>query len=425
MEKKLQPFLPVLLGGHRGTYSLARSFFEEYGVKAVVVSRYLTGPISASRILRAVLQRDISKPERFLAVMQEIEQRFPDIKKIIIASDDVYLSCLLANRDSLPKGWIVPFPDTAICQRMANKASFYQLCEQAGVAYPKTILLGEVDASFPTEVHYPAILKAAVSSSYEALDFPGKKKVYECADERELVAHIHSIRQHGYAKELIIQEYIPGSDTRLGVLTVYFSPINQEVKLYSFANVLVDDPTPEGRGNSLALCASQEESLLEPVKNLAKLAGYSGFATIDVKYDERKGIYCFLDWNVRLGSNHYYVTASGKNVAACYGADFLGGSWEDVYFEEEELLYSLLPKQLLFDTLADSPLKRQAQTLWQTKMGHHPLWAPYDKGVRRWLYVQLSQYNFYRKLKKSPFSLPFSLCEQAEKRNWPAGQEGQ
>ena len=58
MEKSTKtppPFQPIILGGDIGTYGLVRSFFEGWGVKSLVVTSMVLGPIQNSRLLKPVI----------------------------------------------------------------------------------------------------------------------------------------------------------------------------------------------------------------------------------------------------------------------------------------------------------------------------------------------------------------------------------
>ena len=50
MEFKDREFIPVVFGGDINTYSVARAFYEQYGVRTYVFGKYPTGPSYASRI---------------------------------------------------------------------------------------------------------------------------------------------------------------------------------------------------------------------------------------------------------------------------------------------------------------------------------------------------------------------------------------
>ncbi|HEX3029098.1 MAG TPA: hypothetical protein VHT34_07315 [Clostridia bacterium] len=48
---KEKDFMPVLLGSDINTYSMARAFYEEYGIKSTVIGKTNTGPSCNSKII--------------------------------------------------------------------------------------------------------------------------------------------------------------------------------------------------------------------------------------------------------------------------------------------------------------------------------------------------------------------------------------
>ena len=44
MDFKEREFVPLLLGGDINTYSVARAFYEQYGVRSFIIGKYATGP---------------------------------------------------------------------------------------------------------------------------------------------------------------------------------------------------------------------------------------------------------------------------------------------------------------------------------------------------------------------------------------------
>lgn len=50
MEIQEREFIPVLLGSDLNTYSMARAFYEAYGVRSLVIGKAGSGPSCHSRI---------------------------------------------------------------------------------------------------------------------------------------------------------------------------------------------------------------------------------------------------------------------------------------------------------------------------------------------------------------------------------------
>ena len=53
-EKSDAPFLPIILSGDIGTYAFARSFYEQWHVKSLIITPQVLGPIRHSRLLAAI-----------------------------------------------------------------------------------------------------------------------------------------------------------------------------------------------------------------------------------------------------------------------------------------------------------------------------------------------------------------------------------
>ena len=203
--------------------------------------------------------------------------------------------------------------------RATNKESFYAICEKAGVPYPKTVVMDEFSLDLPFE--FPIIIKPSNAIMYQGLHFEGKEKVFIGRDEKDLERIYHLVRDNGYTDNLILQEYVPGDDTYLGVVTVYTSPRDKEIKLIAFGHILLEDHTPSAIGNHLTIWAREEQKIVASVQKLIAETEFYGFSNFDVKYDERKDDYVFFELNGRLGVSNYYVTASGNNVAKYYVED--------------------------------------------------------------------------------------------------------
>lgn len=383
-------FTPVIMGANRGSYGLARAFYEEYGVKSALISPYRTGSVKHSKIINYYKQLQMTDIESMLETMVAIEIQEPETKKIIFGSDDRYVSFLIENRMLFGPNWLVPYPDEQTYEAVTDKTLFYELCEQLDVAYPRTVVL---DRTSTFDLTYPVIIKAAQTPEYQNLDFEGKKKVYLCQTQEEAWQNIALIRQAGYTAALIVQEYIPGDDTSLGIVTAYVAKKDGQIKLISYANVLVDDPTPSAIGNSLAGFVREEESIKEPIQRIVEASGFYGFMTFDVKYDARRCEYIFFEVNGRLGLSNYYVTAAGHNVAWYYIEDFLLENNLSMATFQKEIVYSNLTNHLLCHNLHIPQSDNKKPMV-------HPLVAPYEKSWRRKLYILISSINYYRKLWK-------------------------
>lgn len=397
---ELQPFIPIILGGNLGAYSTARSFYEAYKTTSLVLCTMITGPIDHSIFIDPIVEPNMMQPEALGKLLNAIENRYPNTKKIILASTDNYVELIINHKHLFPVSWVIPYVDKELFYPATNKASFYNICEQEGVPYPKTLVITDYEAELPFD--FPIIIKPADSMKYHSIDFPGKEKVYICKNQETYKKIIQNIKDNGYDDDIILQEYIAGDDSFVGVATVYSSHSTGEVKVVSFGQTLLEDHTPSAIGNHLAILTKKDDQIVRDVKKLVKATGWTGFSNYDVKYDSRDQTYKFFELNARLGRSNYYVTAAGKNTATYYVKDFIKNQSIDYSVADKQILYSTVPKKLLLDNIQSNELKKIVRQLYKSKEVYHPLASQEEPSMKRKLYVTIATLNYFKKFKAYP-----------------------
>ncbi|MCI8285351.1 MAG: hypothetical protein HFE90_08840 [Firmicutes bacterium] len=392
-------FVPVILGGDITAYSLARSFHEEYGIKSVAVSMLKSVMISYSSIIENIVETDMDNGENFVRRLVEIAGRYPKRKRLLLACGDWYVRLIAENRDELESYYIIPYIGEELLNRLVLKNSFYDICEEIGVPYPETFVY---DCSDPKPLDfkfsYPVIAKPASSAAYHYADFRGKKKVFCLETEAELSAMLKNLSESSYDYKFLIQDRIPGPDDNMRILTCYCDRFGK-VRFFSSGHVLMEENTDMGIGNPVAIINDINTEIMENAKRLLEYVGYKGFANFDIKYDERDHSYRFFEINTRLGRSNYYVTGSGFNAVKwivddlIYEKDFDG---ETIVADNEDSLYTVVPKKVLTDNVKDEKLKKRISDLWNKGCVHNPIDYSGDKNLMHRLYP----IYFARKQKK-------------------------
>lgn len=397
---KNQSFIPIILGGNLGSYSTARSFYEAYKVTSLILCTLVTGPINYSIFIKPIIEPNMMDPAALFQRLKELDDEYPDTKKLILSSTDNLVELLINHKADFPEDWIVPYVDTENFYRSTNKASFYSICEEIGVPYPKTLVINEYEENLPFD--FPIIIKPTDSMKFHAIDYPGKEKVYICKDQAAYKDIIQDMKANGYDADIVLQEYIPGDDSLVGVATVYSSHRTGEVKLVSFGQTLLEDHTPSAIGNHLVILTRQEDQIVRDVKKLVQATGWTGFSNFDVKFDTRDQTYKFFELNARLGRSNYYVTAAGKNTAEYYVKDYIENSPIEFSVADEQVLYSAVPKRLLLQNLLSEKTKQLVRQLYRSNKVFHPLYSKDETNLKRKLYVKMATINYFKKFKQYP-----------------------
>lgn len=382
-------FLPIILGGDITTYSLARSFHEEYGVKSVAVSMLKSIMISHSSIIENIVVPDMDSKEHFVQRLIEIAKRYPRKKLLLMACGDWYVRMIVENRAALEEYYVVPYIGEELLNRLVLKDSFYRICDEVGVPYPKTFVYDCKDPRpLDFDFSYPVIAKPASSAAYHYAKFEGKKKVFRMKSEEELSAMLDKLRASGYDYKFLIQDTIPGLDYNMRILTCYCDR-HGKVRFFSSGHVLLEDNAAMGVGNPVAIINDVNREIMENARRLLEHVGYTGFANFDIKYDERDGSFRFFEINTRLGRSNFYVTGSGFNAVKwivddlIYEKDF---DDEPVIADNEDSLYTVVPKDVLMNYVKDDALRQRVKELYAKGCVHDPLSYKGERNLIRRLY---------------------------------------
>jgi D-aspartate ligase len=397
---------PVIFGGDIGVYALARAFHEQYGVKSIVISGEVPGPIANSKIITNVRVSNSQNEYQLLQAALTVAKRYGSGKKLLIlGNSDWLVRTIVRARPQLEAaGYTVPFLSEDLLDKVSDKATFAELAAEVGMAVPQTIVVDFANANSPSwrapaiDLPFPLIAKAASSADYQEVEFPGKQKVFEIGSEKALNDLWEALRRAGYQGRFVAQELITGDDTNMRSITAYVDS-NDVVTLLAGAHVLVEEHTPTGLGNPAAMITGDQGAMFDQAVAFLKANNYRGFANFDVKVDPRDGTGKFLEVNPRIGRNNYYVTAAGANVAKFVVGDALDGESVAPERVTNEVLYSILPSSLLLKYILDPTLKAKVKELVKRQV--HPLayWSQ-DGGVERRIYVAQALVNEIRKFRK-------------------------
>jgi predicted ATP-grasp superfamily ATP-dependent carboligase len=219
-----------------------------------------------------------------------------------------------------------------------NKTESYPLVEKLKIPCPKTFVVSnqkELNELSKT-VEYPVIIKPSVMMDFYR---QFRKKVIQCNCPEELINNYKTAVSRIKARDILVQEVIPGSSDNLysvGVNMHNGNSINAIVVRRSRQH-----PIMYGNATTYAETVDLPE-LLKYAKKLLNYVDYSGLAEVEFKYDKRDGKYKFLEviprtwkWhiitqkaNIPLLENYYNIqyglpVVEEKTVQASWRHDLL------------------------------------------------------------------------------------------------------
>ena len=396
-EKK---FIPLLFAGDINVYSVARAFHELYGIKPYVFGKYLSGPCADTAIMHYVANPKIDEQDTFLSVITKFAKEHKNETILALGCGDSYVQLLSQNKELFPENIIAPYIDIDLMNDLIHKEKFYAMCERMGVDYPDTFVyrreMGEA-----TELPFagPYIIKPSNGIEYWRFPFSTQKKVYKEDSLADLNRVLSDIYNAGYTDSVIIQNFIPGDDTFMRVLTCY-SDRQGIVKLMCLGHVLLEEHTPHGIGNHAVILTERNEELEEQFRKLLDGMGYVGFSNFDIKYDQRDGKYKVFEINTRQGRSNYYVTGAGANIAQYVVEDRIYGNPIDFCSVDTDSLWMVVPKAVAFRYIKPPEYRKKMKALIAAGKLVNPLYYAADNAFARRMHLFKSQMGHYWKYQK-------------------------
>ena len=313
---------------------------------------------------------------------------------------DNYLELISENKPNYPANVIAPYIDIDFLHTLIHKEKFYQLCETHGVDYPETFIYRKgmpADAQPPFAAPY--ILKPSNGVEYWQNPFPGQNKAFKADTVVEMKRILLDVYESGYTDTMIIQDFIPGDDTFMRVVTNY-SDQKGKVQMMCLGHVLLEEHTPHGIGNHAVIITESDVVFTDQIKKLLEEINYVGFSNLDVKFDQRDGKYKVFEINPRQGRSNFYVTGSGCNIAALVVKDVIDNEPLEYQVVDQENLWLVIPKGVAFQYIRPQQYKQKMKELIAAGKVVNPLIYKEDMGFMHTLRTFKSIMSHYAKYKK-------------------------
>ena len=378
-------FLPIILGSDENAYGTARLFRERYDVTPLVLCTQQLVPTRHSHLFLCRVIPDFERedifPDALLKVLRECAQEYE--KLLVLPCSDYYTALLCRHYDrfeGLIANRFIPAP---LLDTLDTKDSFYALCEQYGMAYPKTVIAAPEERAAVIEnlpFDFPIVVKPENSNALDYLrcHFEGQKKVFFFDTREQYLAMIKSMNASDYRGKLILQEFIPGGDDAMRVLNSY-SDLSGHVRAMCLGQPVLEYYDPKSAGNYAAILSRGDRALYEKMQAFLEKLGYVGFSNIDMKYDRRTGRYVLFEINPRLGRSSYFCRAAGLNMMELLVDDVVYGRQADCIYNENVSLWQNVPTGILRRYVKDPALRDELKSL----RGTHTLFCRGDLSPMR------------------------------------------
>ncbi len=400
MENK---FDVVLIGTDVNAYYMARNFHEEYGIKSHVIGRVSMLFTTLSSIIDLTIVPDLIKEDVFVKELVKLAKKIKNKKIILVGCNDDYVSLIIRNKKELSKYYLFNYTNIDLFNTLVNKEAFYKKYGDV-LDIPKTYIYNvkeELDENKVSEFRYPVIIKPSNIIRYHECEFPGQAKIYRLNDIMEVHKTIDDIKGAGYDDCLIIQEFIPGDDTRL-FDSVFYVNSRGKVELQSFGQIGLQEHTKTGLGNLTVLINGYNEfnntkMVKDKLKKFLEDIHFNGICEFDLKYDIRDKKFKVFEINARQARSSYYLTACGYNLAKYLVMDLIENKDNEFVFIDNKIALSFVPDFVIRHFIKNKEYKKEFFRLKREGLYTDPLVYKEDMSSKRKKWLFKRDINYIKK----------------------------
>jgi D-aspartate ligase len=134
----------------------------------------------------------------------------------------LYVKLAARHKGEFPQNVTAPYIDIDLMDVLTHKERFYTLCDQYGIDHPGTFVYHkEMGHDFELPFPPPYICKPANGVCLLGAPLRGQREGLLPARPGGPGAHPGQGLRRGYPDTMILQEFIPGDDSYMRVLTCY------------------------------------------------------------------------------------------------------------------------------------------------------------------------------------------------------------
>lgn len=387
-EERLADVLqPVILGADYSAYAYVRAFWEAYRVRPVIYASFDVKSISRTRFADYRVVEGIDRADVLLATLEEVGRELCAAGRVafLVTCGDFYARIVSEHKAALERWFFTPVADFPVLDFVTQKENFYRVCGEVGMGYPKTRLLDCSDASATADdggFSYPLVAKPSNSAAYHYAEFEGKRKVFVVEDHDELARVFSALQRSCYDESLIVQELVPGDDSRMYAVYAY-ADRNSDLVFSVCGHVGLEDHHPGAIGNAVAIVPEPRPEVEAAVARFLKRVGYHGMCCFDAKWDERDGSFKFLEMNARPGRSSWLVLLAGINFARIQVEDAVLGRVPARVEPGCDWAYVGAPRSVIERCMAPGPLRDRIVSAFRAGRASFALDWPADAPSQR------------------------------------------
>ncbi len=307
----------VLLGSDFKALAVARSLGER-GIPVVVVDDHPRAAWFSRYVNRHFRWHQRMDDAAFVSFLLNIGKQHHLERWVLMPLQDEVVQLVACHRQELMQVYTLITQEWEVVQWANDKRRTYQLAQETGVLYPRTVYPANENELAAINMRFPVIIKPAISVR---LQYSARLKAFEARSRAELLLQYRRALHYIPPAEVMVQEIIPGDGTAQYSLAAFCK--DGHILASMTARRTRQYPIDYGLGSSFVE-AMPVPGLLEPGQKLLSRMRASGMVEIEFKYDRDDHQYKLLDVNLRPWGWHSLCIACGLDFPYLQFSDALG-----------------------------------------------------------------------------------------------------
>lgn len=305
-------------------------------------------------------------------------------KSVLFPLSDVHVLLISKYRDVLEDYFYFVLPGHDTLSRLASKDGLYDLANQFGIPTAKTVISKNAHdvERISAQLSYPVILKPTQSANWHTSEIrsilkpgltSGHAKVVVCDNPDDLVLTYEKISK--IDPSLVIQEIIPGEDSRLFYFSFYLDRKSQPLGVFAGNKKRV---IPIGFGSASYVHSYYDEYLITNGLKLLQASKYRGLGGIEFKKDPRDEEYKLVEFNTRFGMWDGLGQRCGVDLAQIAYKDAIGIEVEPISTYKEGVIWIDIQRDIR-SAIANNQKGNLSIRDWLKSLRGEKMWAVYSK----------------------------------------------
>jgi predicted ATP-grasp superfamily ATP-dependent carboligase len=307
----------LVVGGDHIGLGIARSLGQR-GVPVCIIDDQLSVSSFSRYTKRFVKVKELRDERKTIETVLEVGHRFRFRNWVLFPTRDETVVAFSRHRAELAAFFRVPTPGWDTVKWAWNKKNTYELAEKLGIPCPKTFNPGNEEEIELLRSEFPLAIKPAVKENFF---YATGAKAWRAETTDQLRQIYRKAAQHIAAKEILVQQIIPGDGSRQVSHCAFF----RDGKVHSSLVARRARQHPREFGRAATYVESIELPLIEELsQRFLKAIDYYGLVEVEFKHDPRDDEYKLLDVNARPWGFHSLGSVTGVDFSYLLYADQVG-----------------------------------------------------------------------------------------------------